>query len=147
MYFFHYGPHPGVITLPIFGGSNNVNISIYPIPSMYGYICICWIFMINVGKYTIHGWYGYGNFEGNSLIKVHCLGWSNESPAVGGASGWGLRPSGGSHPEGTAECKTTLVSAWRIIPFSKWLITMVSKSPNWGCSLYKWPKWLINGGY
>ena len=36
---------------------------------------------------------------------------------------------------------------WRIIPFSKWLITMVSKSPNWGCSLYKWPKWLINGGY
>ncbi len=22
---------------------------------------------------------------------------------------------------------------WRIIPFSKWLITMVSKFPNWGC--------------
>ena len=39
------------------------------------------------------------------------------------------------------------VPAWRIIPFSKWLITMVSKSPNWGCSLYKWPKWLINGAY
>ena len=38
-------------------------------------------------------------------------------------------------------------TTWRIIPFSKWLITMVSKSPNWGCSLYKWPKWLINGGY
>ena len=36
---------------------------------------------------------------------------------------------------------------WRIIPFSKWLITMVSKSPNWGCSPYKRPKWLINGGY
>ena len=36
---------------------------------------------------------------------------------------------------------------WRIIPFSKWLITMVSKSPNWGCSPSKWPKWLINGGY
>ena len=35
----------------------------------------------------------------------------------------------------------------RIIPFSKWLRTMVGKSPNWGCSLYKWPKWLINGGY
>ena len=29
---------------------------------------------------------------------------------------------------------------------SKWLITMVSKSPNWGCFFYKWPKWLINGG-
>ena len=27
------------------------------------------------------------------------------------------------------------------------LITMVSKSPDWGCSLYKRPKWLINGGY
>ena len=36
--------------------------------------------------------------------------------------------------------------AWRIIPLSKWLITMVSKSPNWGYSPYKWPKWLINGG-
>ena len=34
--------------------------------------------------------------------------------------------------------------AWRIIPFSRWLITMVSKSPNWGGSPYKWP---INGGY
>ena len=29
----------------------------------------------------------------------------------------------------------------------KWLITMVSKSPKWGYSPYKWPKWLINGGY
>ena len=36
---------------------------------------------------------------------------------------------------------------WRIIPVSKWLITMVSKSPKWGYSPYKWPKWLINGGY
>ena len=33
-------------------------------------------------------------------------------------------------------------STWRIIPFSKWLITMVSKSPKWGCSIYKWPKWI-----
>ena len=38
-------------------------------------------------------------------------------------------------------------TTWRIIPFSKWLITMVSKSPKQGCSPYKWPKWLINGGY
>ena len=37
--------------------------------------------------------------------------------------------------------------AWRIIPFSKWLITMVSKSPKWGYSPSKWPKWLINRGY
>ena len=28
---------------------------------------------------------------------------------------------------------------WRIIPNSKWLITMVSKSPKWGCSPSKWP--------
>ena len=34
---------------------------------------------------------------------------------------------------------------WRIIPFSKWLITIVSKSPKWSYSPYKWPKWLING--
>ena len=36
---------------------------------------------------------------------------------------------------------------WRIIPVSKWLITMVSKSPKWGYSPYKWPKWLVNRGY
>ena len=29
----------------------------------------------------------------------------------------------------------------------KWLITMASKSPKWGCSPYKWPKWLVNRGY
>ena len=28
-----------------------------------------------------------------------------------------------------------------------WLITMVSKSPNWGYFPSKLPKWLINGGY
>ena len=33
-----------------------------------------------------------------------------------------------------------------IIPVSKWLITMVSKSPTWGYSPYKWPKRLVNGG-
>ena len=37
---------------------------------------------------------------------------------------------------------------WRIIPFNnKWLIVMFSKSPNWGNSPSKRPKWLINGGY
>ena len=39
----------------------------------------------------------------------------------------------------------TLPIAWRIIPVSKWLTPMVSKSPKWGYSPYKWPKWLING--
>ena len=38
----------------------------------------------------------------------------------------------------------TTKKTWRIIPFSKWLITMVSKSPNWGYSPSKWRKWLIN---
>ncbi len=36
---------------------------------------------------------------------------------------------------------------WRTIPLSKWLITMVSKSPKWCYSPYTLPKWLINGGY
>ena len=32
-----------------------------PIPSMYGIFTYIWlIFMVNVGKYTIHGWYGKG---------------------------------------------------------------------------------------
>ena len=31
----------------------------YPFPSMYGIFTYIWlIFMVNVGKYTIHGWYG-----------------------------------------------------------------------------------------
>ena len=38
-------------------------------------------------------------------------------------------------------------NAWRIIPVSRWLITMVSKSPKKGYSPSKWAKWLINGGY
>ena len=43
--------------------------------------------------------------------------------------------------------KWWMAIAWRIIPFSKWLITMDSKSPNWGYSPSKWAKWLINGAY
>ena len=38
-------------------------------------------------------------------------------------------------------------TTWRIIPFSKWLITIVSKSPKWGYSPSTWPKRLINRGY
>ena len=40
-----------------------------------------------------------------------------------------------SQPPSSAVASIT----WRIIPFSKWLITMVSKSPNCGYSLSKWP--------
>ena len=38
-------------------------------------------------------------------------------------------------------------TTWRIIPFSKWLITMISKFPKWSYSPSKWPKWLTNRGY
>ena len=32
----------------------------YPIPSLYGIFNYIWlILMVNVGKYTIHAWYGY----------------------------------------------------------------------------------------
>ena len=36
-------------------------------------------------------------------------------------------------------------SWWRIILISKWLITMVGKSPKQGCLLSKCPKWLVIG--
>ena len=35
---------------------------------------------------------------------------------------------------------------WRILPVSKWLISKITKSPDWGYSLSKWHKWLKNGG-
>ena len=31
------------------------------------------------------------------------------------------------------------IPTWRIIPVCKWMITMVSTSPKWGCSPSKWP--------
>ena len=39
-----------------------------------------------------------------------------------------------------------MILTWRIILLSKWLVTIASKSANWGYSLSKRPKWLINGG-
>ena len=40
------------------------------------------------------------------------------------------------------------LNTWRIIPFSKWLITMVNKSLTWGCGTpSKWLKWIVYGGY
>ena len=45
----------------------------YPIPSMYGIFTYIWLFffMVNVGKYTIHGSYGHVFVEmfGSSLGK------------------------------------------------------------------------------
>ena len=49
--------------------------------------------------------------------------------------------------KGVQEIQGMWQDTWRIIPFSKWLITMVSKSPKWDYSPYKWPKWLIYWGY
>ena len=51
-----------------------------PIPSMYGiYIYIhtyIWlIFMVNVGKYTIHGWYGLWHFKEVGLLQPTSWGW------------------------------------------------------------------------
>ena len=35
----------------------------YPVGSMYGiFTYMCLIFMVNVGKYTVHGSYGYTEF-------------------------------------------------------------------------------------
>ena len=47
--------------------------------------------------------------------------------------------------EGLCDGFFRAVEAWRIIPVSKWL-TMVSKSPKYGCSPSKWSTWLINSG-
>ena len=43
---------------------NFTSVSTIPIGSMYGILTYIWlIFMVNVGKYTIHGWYGFGGIE------------------------------------------------------------------------------------
>ena len=52
--------------------------------------------------------------------------------------------NGGGMPPQNARKKIRYT--WRIIPISKWLIIMFSKSPNWRCSPSKWPGWLKVGG-
>ena len=48
---------------------------VYPIPSMYGiFTYIQLIFMVHVGKYTIHGWYGY-SFCSPFIASLHT--WAN----------------------------------------------------------------------
>ena len=66
------GPKPSELecTWPIFSMEDCCwvkSVSIYPIPSM-GLVYLPtfgWFFMVNVGKYTIHGWYGHGYFQYN----------------------------------------------------------------------------------
>ena len=46
--------------------------SSHTIPSMYGIFTYIWlIFMVNVGKYTIHGWYGVGMLR--VLVCFSCV--------------------------------------------------------------------------
>ena len=50
-----------------------------PIPFMYGiFTYIWWMFMVNVGKYTIHGWYGIAN------LALFC--WPKIFPEFGGST-------------------------------------------------------------
>ncbi len=50
------------------------------------------------------------------------------------ASAGGKRPveSGGTDEPAEKRQKVGITGTWRIIPVSKWLITMVRKSPKWG---------------
>ena len=50
-------------------------MQMYPIGSMYGmFTYIWWIFMANLGKYTIHGLFWVWYFWGISLAIVHWVG-------------------------------------------------------------------------
>ena len=40
---------------------------------------------------------------------------------------------------GCFHCDGSLPGTWRIVPVSKWLITVVHKSPKWGSFPSKWP--------
>ena len=53
-----WAPYPEFIT--IVTGPTLYNIMSFPIESMYGIFTYIWlIFMVNVGKYAIHGSYGF----------------------------------------------------------------------------------------
>ena len=73
---------------------------VFPIPSMYGIFTYIWfIFMVNVGKYTLHGSYGFGtwskyvnskfDFDISSIDdrwSSHC--WWFRNPAPGREKQW-----------------------------------------------------------
>ena len=53
---------------------------IYPIPSMYGIFTYIWlIFMVNVGKYTIHGLFGYWYLAISILLLCNTASMKNKS--------------------------------------------------------------------
>ena len=59
------------------GLNRGEDVSFLPIVSMYGIFPYIWyIFMVNVGKYTIHGYYGLCNFskiKNYDLVQYHGL--------------------------------------------------------------------------
>ena len=56
-----------------------------PIPSMYGIFTYIWlIFMVNVGKYSIHGWYGL--LRGKRRQHWHSERWNRQNQWIGVAS-------------------------------------------------------------
>ena len=66
-----------------------VDATAFPIPSMYGiYTYIRLMFMVNVGKYTIHGWYGFVFYSLNLSVRPnrkhtsHWLGSGKEAFCV-----------------------------------------------------------------
>ena len=52
-----------------------VKLFAIPIQSMYGIFIYIWlIFMVNISKYTIHGWYGINDTMNLSpSFKVYCM--------------------------------------------------------------------------
>ena len=47
----------------------------YPIGSMYGIVTYIWLmFIVNEGKYTVHGWYGYIQRRFFAVSFRECLG-------------------------------------------------------------------------
>ena len=54
--------------------NDNSRVEIYPIGSIYGiFTYIYHTNLINVGKDTIHGWYGYVYINGDYLTIVHIV--------------------------------------------------------------------------
>ena len=64
----------------LIGSAWEIRKNVIPIPSMYGIYTYIWlIFMVNVGKYTIHGCYGIA-YEINHDISMATPWKTNECP-------------------------------------------------------------------
>ena len=128
-------------------------ISIYSIATpkqptkvKFSWICFCWWFFYGLGSHGmkismfsppfgrrclvhfIQASNGQANPSFTGFTEGHVVGryWILSLSYLWVA--WSCRKSCGK-----------LGGFWWIIPISQWLITIVSRSPNWGCSLFKWP--------